>query len=124
MGMFRGSLSSLATQMRVASTSLHQAGADAIVTRAAFFRLDSDLRRRAFDARDKEVGLLNGLGADTMQGVDPVVAHQKNSFSQSNWQQARNEWMGQNMYAMDRTRGAWTAYNRGCVGRADGFRRP
>lgn len=110
--MFRGSLSSLASQMRVASTSLHQAGADAIVTRAAFFRLDSDLRRRAFDARDKEVGLLNGLGADTMQGVDPVVAHQKNSFSQSNWRDARNEWMGQNMYAMDRTRGAWTSYTR------------
>ena len=34
-----------------------KAGADAIVTRAAFFRLDSDLRRRAFDARDKEVRL-------------------------------------------------------------------
>jgi hypothetical protein len=113
--MFRGSLSSLATQMRVASSSLHQAGSDALVTRNAFFRLDQDLRRRAFDARDKEVGLLNGLGADTIQGVDPVVAHQKRNFSESMWRGARQEWMGPNFNGgmhHERARGAWTAYPR------------
>merc|ERR1719375_2851689 len=107
--------------MRVASslvgpsgpTKLHQAGADAIVTRAAFFRLDPDLRRRAFDARDAEVGLLNGLGADTIQGVDPVVAHQKRNFSESMWRDARQEWMGPNLNGIrERNRGTWTAYAR------------
>jgi CCR4-NOT transcription complex subunit 7/8 len=112
--MFRGSLQSLATQMRVAFSSLHQAGSDALVTRAAFFRLDPDLRRRAFDGRDKEVGLLNGLGADTIQGVDPVVAHQKNSFSSSVWRDARQEWIGPAFTGgmQDRSRGGWTAYPR------------
>jgi CCR4-NOT transcription complex subunit 7/8 len=109
--MFRGSLQSLATQMRVASSSLHQAGSDALVTRAAFFRLDSDVRRRAFDARDKEVGLLNGLGADTLQGVDPVVAlEKKKNFSEAMWRDARQEWMGPNWRIDSRQMGTWTAY--------------
>jgi hypothetical protein len=111
--MFRGSLSSLASQMRVASGSLHQAGSDALVTRTAFFGLDSDLRRRAFDAREKEVGLLNGLGADTIQGVDPVVAHHNRNFSESMWRDARQEWVGPAFNGgmhHDRARGAWTAY--------------
>lgn len=113
--MFRGSLERLATQMRVGATSLHQAGSDALITRAAFFRLDPDLRRRAFDAREKEAGLLNGLGADTLQGVDPVVAHHKKSFSESMWRDARQEWMGPTNYAAvnhNGSRGTWTAYPR------------
>jgi CCR4-NOT transcription complex subunit 7/8 len=88
---YRGGLQTLAIRQGPVA-NLHQAGTDAALTRDAFFSQDAEFRRRAFEARDADVGILCGLGACNARGIDPAAL--RSPTPAEAWRRARAEWLG------------------------------